>query len=74
MSLLRRPHPFTDFTERKPTVNKLSKKQQVFTILNIDMKDAGMYACQATNKANQTIRWPRFTGYFFLSQGRMEIS
>ena len=69
VSLLRKPHPFAHSTELKPKANKLSKERKVFRILNIDIGDAGIYSCAATNKANQTIQWPRLTGYFvFLSQ------
>ena len=69
VSLLRKPHPFAHSRELKPKANKLTKERQVFTVLNIDIGDAGIYSCAATNKANQTIQWPRLTGYFvFLSQ------
>lgn len=69
VSLLRKPHPFAHSTELKPNANKLSKERKVFRILNIDIGDAGIYSCAATDKANQTIQWPRLTGYFvFLSQ------
>jgi len=71
VSLLHRPHPFVPFKERKPKPYKLRKKKQVFKILNIDARDAGMYSCAATDKANQSIQWPRFSGYFVLSEGRL---
>ena len=74
VSLLHRRHPFASFTERKPKAYKLWKKRQVFRILNIDVRDAGMYSCAATDRAHQSIHWPRFTGYLILSQGRLEKS
>jgi len=71
VSLLHRPHPFVPFKERKPKPYKLRKKKQVFKILNIDARDAGMYSCAATDKANQSIQWPRFSGYFVLSEATL---
>ena len=56
VSLLRKPHPFSSYKERKPKANKLSKKRQVFTILNLEIEDAGIYSCRATNRKNQTIQ------------------
>jgi len=71
VSLLHRRHPFASFTERKPKAYKLWKKRQVFRILNIDVRDAGMYSCAATDRAHQSIHWPRFTGYLILSQASL---
>ena len=71
VSLLHKRHPFAAFTERKPAANKLWKKGQVFSLLNLDLKDAGIYTCEARNRANVTIRWPAGTGYLLLSRGKV---
>ena len=68
VSLLHKRHPFADFTERKPKANKLWKKGQVFSLMNLDLRDAGIYTCEASNRANETIRWPSGTGYLMLSR------
>lgn len=73
VSLLHKRHPFAVFTERKPKENKLWKKGQVFSLLNLDLRDAGIYTCEAGNRANETIRWPAGTGYLMLSRGKVII-
>lgn len=71
VSLRHKRHPFEAFTERKPKANKLWKKRQVFLLLNLDLRDAGIYSCEASNGANETIRWPAGTGYLMLSRGKV---
>lgn len=73
VSLLHKRHPFAVFTERKPKENKLWKKGQVFSLLNLDLQDAGIYTCEARNRANETIRWPPGTGYLMLSRGKVTL-
>jgi len=73
VSLLHKRHPFEAFTERKLKANKLWKKRQVFSLLNLDLRDAGIYTCEASNRANETIRWPAGTGYLMLSRGKVTI-
>ena len=72
--LLHRRHPFVAFTELKPKENQLLKKGQVFILLNLDLRHAGFYACEAKNKANNRIRWPTGTGYLMLSQGKVKAN
>ena len=73
VSLLHKRHPFESFAEKKPKANKLWKKRQVFSLLNLDLRDAGIYTCQASSRANETIRWPAGTGYLMLSRGKGTI-
>lgn len=73
VSLLHKRHPFAAFIERKPKVSKLWKKGQVFSLLNLDLRDAGIYTCEARNRVNETIRWPAGTGYLILSRGKVTI-
>lgn len=69
VSLLHKRHPFAAFIERKPKARKLLKNGQVFTLLKLDLRDAGIYACEANNRASETIQWPAGTGYLILSRG-----
>ena len=68
------PPSYSPLTERRPMTNKVLKRRQVFEILNLKISDAGTYACVATNTANQTIQWPRGTGFCNLGRGRIEIN
>lgn len=72
VSLLHRHHSLAAFTKRKPEANKLSMKGQVFTLLNLDLRDAGMYSCEANDRANNSIRWPVGTGYLLISRGKVK--
>ena len=74
VSLLHKYHPLAAFTERQLKSNKLSRKGQVFKLLNLDVGDAGIYACEARSQASKVIRWPHGTGYLFLSRGKMKIN
>ena len=71
VSLLHKRHSLVAFTERKSEANKLLIQGKVFTLLNLDLKDGGMYSCEAKDQANNRIRWPLDTGYLILSQGRL---
>ena len=71
VSLLHKRHSLTAFTKRKPETNKLLIQGKVFTLLNLDLRDGGMYSCEAKDQANNRIRWPRGTGYLVLSQGKL---
>ncbi|KAJ7377514.1 Hemicentin-1 [Desmophyllum pertusum] len=71
VSLLHKYHPLAAFTERQLKSNKLSRKGQVFKLLNLDVGDAGIYACEARSQASKVIRWPHGTGYLFLSRARL---
>lgn len=71
VSLLHKRHSLTVFTKRKPEANKLLIQGEVFTLLNLDLSDGGMYSCEAKDQANNRIRWPRDTGYLILSQGKL---
>ena len=70
VSLLRKSHPLAAFTKRELEANKLSKKGQVFTLQNLDLRDAGIYACEASNQESRVIRWPPGTGYLILIRGK----
>lgn len=72
VTLLHRRHSNVAFTERKPEANKLSMKGQVFTLLNLDLREVGEYSCKADDKANNSIRWPVNTGYLLLSRGKVK--
>jgi len=71
VSLLHKRHSLTVFTKRKPETNKLLIQGKVFTLLNLDLRDSGMYSCEAKDQANNRIRWPLDTGYLILSQGKL---
>ena len=71
VSLLHRNHPLVTFNKRQLKENKLSKRGQVFTLLNVDLSDAGIYACEASNQASRMIRWPSGTGYLILFRGKV---
>lgn len=61
---------FASYTERTLSPEKLHLNKQVFTLLNLDVKDAGQYNCKATDR-QQTIEWPSSHGLLFLSQGKL---
>ena len=71
VSLLHKRHSLAAFTKRKPEANKLLMQGEVFTLLNLDLRDGGMYSCEATDQANNRIRWPLGTGYLIFSQGKL---
>lgn len=73
VSLLYRHHPLAPFTKRQLRTNKLLIKGQVFTLLNLDEKDQGMYACEAKTKEDDSIRWPPGRGYLLVSQGKNNL-
>ena len=60
---------FAKYTERTLSPEKLHLNKQVFTLLNLDVKDAGQYNCKATD-GHQTIEWPSSHGLLFLSRRR----
>ena len=39
------------------TPNKLLLREQVFTIVNLNISDGGYYKCKATDQSGQTIQW-----------------
>ena len=43
----------------------------MFTLLNVDLSDGGIYACEAKNQASRLIRWPSGTGYLILFRGKV---
>ena len=47
----------------------------MFTLLNVDLSDGGIYACEAKNQASRliisSIRWPSGTGYLILFRGKV---
>lgn len=71
VSLLHKNHPLFVFNKRQLKENKLLKRGQVFTLVNVDLSDAGMYACEAKNQASRMIRWPSGTGYLILFRGKV---
>jgi len=71
VSLLHKNHPLVAFKKRQLDENKLSRRGQVFTLLNVDLSDAGIYACEASNQASRMIRWPSGTGYLILFRGKV---
>lgn len=73
VSLLYQPNSFTTFRERKPAENKLLKKGQVFTLLNLVISDGGRYSCEAEIQDEKVIRWPKGTGVLILSQGKVKL-
>ena len=48
-------------------------KELVLQIRNATEQDAGIYTCEARNRANETIRWPPGTGYLMLSRGKVTL-
>ena len=47
VSLYHRHHPLAPFRERNIDAKKVLLKGQVFTLLNLSLKDQGTYACEA---------------------------
>lgn len=41
---------------------RLVLKEQVFTLMNVVLRDGGSYACSATDQSGQTIQWPNSRG------------
>lgn len=70
VSLYHRHHPLAPFRERKIDAKKVLLKGQVFTLLNLSLKDQGTYACEAKTEENESIRWPSTRGYLIVSQGK----
>ena len=64
---------FVNFNERTLSREKLHLNKQVFTLLNLGVKDGGQYRCKATD-GKKTIEWPSTHGLLFLSQGRWNTS
>ncbi|XP_022797152.1 hemicentin-1-like isoform X1 [Stylophora pistillata] len=73
VSLFYRRHPFVAFAELKPEEKKLLKKGQAFELLNVGLRDAGFYICEAKNEANDKIRWPPGTGYLIINEEPLEF-
>ena len=67
VSLYHRHHPLAPFRERKIDAKKVLLKGQVFTLLNLSLKDQGTYACEAKTEENESIRWPSTRGYLIVS-------
>ena len=42
--------------------DRLVLKEQVFTLMNVVLRDGGSYACNATDQSGQTIQWPNSRG------------
>ena len=64
---------FVNYNERTLSPEKLHLNKQVFTLLNLGVKDGGQYRCKAT-AGKKTIEWPSTHGLLFLSQGRWNTS
>ena len=64
---------FVNFNERTLSLEKLHLNKQVFTLLNLGVRDGGQYRCKATD-GKKTIEWPSTHGLLFLSQGRWNTS
>ena len=60
---------FVNYNERTLSPEKLHLNKQVFTLLNLGVRDGGQYRCKATD-GKKTIEWPSTHGLLFLSQGR----
>ena len=39
--------------------DRLVLKEQVFTLMNVVLRDGGSYACNATDQSGQTMQWPQ---------------
>ncbi|XP_066017569.1 matrix-remodeling-associated protein 5-like [Pocillopora verrucosa] len=61
---------FVNYNERTLSPEKLHLNKQVFTLLNLGVKDGGQYRCKATD-GKETIEWPSTHGLLFLSQGKL---
>ncbi|RMX55563.1 hypothetical protein pdam_00001670 [Pocillopora damicornis] len=61
---------FVNFNERTLSLEKLHLNKQVFTLLNLGVRDGGQYRCKATD-GKKTIEWPSTHGLLFLSQGKL---
>lgn len=73
VSLYHRHHPLAPFRKRKIDAKKVLLKGQVFTLLNLSLKDQGTYACEAKTEENESIRWPSTRGYLIVSQGKENL-
>ena len=71
VSLLHKSHPLFVFNKRQLKENKLLKRGQAFTLVNLDLSDVGIYTCEAKDKASRMIRWPSGTGYLILFRGKV---
>lgn len=71
VSLLYKHHPLASFHELDLKQNKLSRKGKVFTLLNVERRDAGIYSCQASNRGGWNIRWPTGRGYLIPIRGKV---
>ena len=68
--LLYKRHPLAAFNELELKPDKLSRKGQAFTLLNLERRDAGMYSCEASNRGSRIIRWPPGRGYLIPIRGK----
>ena len=59
-----------NYTERTLSPKKLHLNKQVFTLLNLGVKDGGQYRCKATD-GKENIEW---TSTLLLSRGRWNTS
>ena len=64
---------FVNYNERTLSPEKLHLNKQVFTLLNLGVRDGGQYRCKATD-GKENIEWPSTHGLLFLSQGRWNTS
>ena len=64
---------FVNYNERTLSPEKLHLNKQVFTLLNLGVRDGGQYRCKATD-GKKNIEWPSTHGLLFLSQGRWNTS
>ena len=69
MSLLFSDNFGASWSEKPVTPNKVVLKKQVFTLINIVLRDGGIYACRATDQSGKTIQWPSNHGFFFVQSG-----
>ena len=69
MSLLFSDNFGASWSEKPVTPNKVVLKKQVFTLINIVLRDGGIYACRATDQSRKTIQWPSNHGFFFVQSG-----
>ena len=71
MSLLFSDNFGASWSEKPVTPNKVVLKKQVFTLINIVLRDGGIYACRATDQSGKTIQWPSNHGLFFVQSGAL---
>lgn len=59
------------FSEKRVTPNKVVLKKQVFSLINVVLRDGGIYTCRATDQSGKTIQWPSNHGFFFVQSGAL---